>query len=36
MEALKKIDSNTKSFAVVVNEDGKVEGVLTDGDIRRG
>lgn len=36
MDALKVIDSNTKGFAVVVNKDGKVEGVLTDGDIRRG
>lgn len=31
-----KIDSNAKSFAVVVNEARKVEGVLTDGDIWRG
>lgn len=35
LEALKKIDANTKGFLIVVEEDEKVVGVVTDGDIRR-
>ncbi len=35
LEALKKIDLNTKGFLVVLDADGKVVGTLTDGDIRR-
>ena len=35
IEALSKIDSNAQGFVIVVNKDGKVLGVLTDGDIRR-
>ena len=34
--ALKKIDNNKHGFLVVVDGKGKVLGVLTDGDIRRG
>lgn len=35
LEALKKIEKNTKGFVVVINKDDTVFGVLTDGDIRR-
>lgn len=35
LEALKQIDSNKKGFVVVINDNGTVRGVLTDGDIRR-
>ncbi len=34
-EALQKIDFNRKGFLVVCSQDDLVEGVLTDGDIRR-
>ena len=33
--ALNKIDKNRRRFVFVVTESGKLEGVLTDGDIRR-
>lgn len=35
LDALKKIDKNTKGFVILVNEEDVVCGVLTDGDIRR-
>ncbi len=35
LSALKRIDSNTKGFLVVLDSDGRVLGTLTDGDIRR-
>lgn len=35
IEALKKIDANRQGFVIVVSEEGRVLGVLTDGDIRR-
>ena len=35
MEALIKIDKNNKGFLIVLNEEQKVIGVITDGDIRR-
>jgi len=35
-EALQIIDSGAMKIALVVNEDGKLFGTLTDGDIRRG
>lgn len=35
MEALKKIEKNTKGFLVVLDNQGKVIGTLTDGDLRR-
>src|SRR5690606_19774762 len=34
--ALEKITDNTKGLCFVVNEDNKLVGVVTDGDIRRG
>jgi len=34
-DALARIDANQRGFVIVVNDDGKVEGTLTDGDIRR-
>jgi mannose-1-phosphate guanylyltransferase/mannose-6-phosphate isomerase len=34
-EALVKIDRNNKGFLIVVDENGVVVGVMTDGDIRR-
>jgi N-acetylneuraminate synthase len=34
-EALKAIDHTTEGFVLCVGEDGVLEGVLTDGDIRR-
>lgn len=34
-ETLKKIDKNKKGFAIVVDENSIVSGVITDGDIRR-
>jgi len=33
--ALNKIDKNRRRFVLIVTESGKLEGVLTDGDIRR-
>lgn len=36
INALKKIDSNKQGFVIVVDDESKVIGVLTDGDIRRG
>ena len=36
INALKRIDANKQGFVVVVDEEEKVLGVLTDGDIRRG
>lgn len=35
LEALKKIDANTKGFLIVVGEGNHVAGTLTDGDVRR-
>lgn len=35
VEAMQKIDRNTRGILFVVNQDRKLEGVLTDGDIRR-
>lgn len=35
LEALKKINQNTKGFVIVRNKSGSVTGTLTDGDIRR-
>ncbi len=35
VEALQKIDSNAKGILFVVNDERKLVGVLTDGDIRR-
>lgn len=35
VEAMQKIDSNTKGILFVVGRDRKIMGVLTDGDIRR-
>ncbi len=35
LDALKKIDLNKQGFVIVVNEQGTIEGVLTDGDVRR-
>ena len=35
IEALKKIDSNKQGFVIVVDQEDRVIGVLTDGDIRR-
>ncbi|MBP1680112.1 MAG: Nucleotidyl transferase [Proteobacteria bacterium] len=35
-EALKIIDSGAMQIAIVVDEDGKLIGTITDGDIRRG
>ena len=35
LEALKKIDSNTKGFLVVIDARGRAIGTITDGDIRR-
>lgn len=35
VEALQKIDNNAKGILFVANEDRKLEGVITDGDIRR-
>lgn len=34
-ESLKCIDRNTKGFLILVDEEGRALGVLTDGDIRR-
>lgn len=36
MEAIKKIDKNQKGFLIATDNNLKVFGVLTDGDIRRG
>lgn len=33
--ALEKIDANKKGFLIILNDQNKVEGTLTDGDIRR-
>lgn len=35
LEALEKINQNTKGFVIVRNKSGSVTGTLTDGDIRR-
>ncbi len=35
IEAMKKIDVNRKGFLIAVDNAGRVEGTLTDGDIRR-
>lgn len=35
LEGLKKIESNNEGFICLVNEENKLKGVLTDGDIRR-
>ena len=35
LDALKKINTNKKGFIIVLQDDGKVMGTLTDGDIRR-
>lgn len=35
LEALRKINFNTKGFVLVVNEKGTLVGTLTDGDVRR-
>lgn len=35
ISAMKKIDANKESFLLCVNENGILEGTLTDGDIRR-
>lgn len=35
LEALKKIDKNRDGFVIVVNEENKTVGTMTDGDIRR-
>lgn len=35
VDALKKIDLNNSGFICVVNEAGQLQGILTDGDIRR-
>ena len=35
-KALEVINANKQGFAVVQGHDGKVQGVLTDGDVRRG
>ena len=34
-DALAKIDANKQGFVIVLDEDGIVKGVLTDGDVRR-
>ena len=36
IDSLKKIDANRQGFAIVVDGDNHVLGVLTDGDVRRG
>lgn len=35
MDALQRIDANTKGFVIVVNDQDTALGILTDGDIRR-
>ncbi|MDD4646558.1 MAG: CBS domain-containing protein, partial [Bacteroidales bacterium] len=35
-EALRIIDTGAMKIAIVVDDDGKLSGTLTDGDIRRG
>lgn len=35
VDALRKIDSNTQGFVIIVDDSWIVKGVLTDGDIRR-
>lgn len=35
IDALTKIDANKQGFIIVVDEDNKMLGVLTDGDVRR-
>ena len=34
-EALRRIDANQQGFVLCVDEAGVLEGVLTDGDVRR-
>lgn len=36
LEAMKVIDTAASQFVMVIDEKGKLEGVVTDGDIRRG
>lgn len=36
IEAMQKIDENAKGILFIVDENGHLEGTLTDGDIRRG
>jgi len=35
IDALKKIDNNEKGFVIVLNDNGIIQGTVTDGDIRR-
>lgn len=35
VEALRRIDANQQGFVIVVDDDNRVQGVLTDGDVRR-
>lgn len=35
LEALEKISANKSGFVMVVSDKGRIEGILTDGDIRR-
>ncbi|MBO4926907.1 MAG: NTP transferase domain-containing protein [Clostridiales bacterium] len=35
LDAMRKIDANGKGILILVNEEGKLAGTLTDGDIRR-
>lgn len=35
LDALKKINTNKKGFLIVLDQEGKIFGTLTDGDIRR-
>ncbi len=35
VEAMQKLDANTKGILFVVEEDGRLKGAVTDGDIRR-
>lgn len=34
-EVLEHVDKNSKQMAVVINDEGEVKGVITDGDLRR-
>ena len=35
VEAMEKIDANAHGILFIVNEKGKLQGTVTDGDIRR-